>query len=241
MKNYKENLYTKYYSNHTKVLYGAHNLSKLKEQFPVLQYYYGKYLPENFNTNILDLGCGSGDFIYWLIEKGFKNVKGIDISEENIQLGLNLGINNLECISIFDFLKKNLITYDLIILRDVLEHFEREETYQLINKLYGTLNNEGRIIIQTPNGQSPLVGKILYGDFTHNTAFTESSINQLFRSNGFTSIDVSEMTPVPKNLKGVIRFVFWKLAKGFFKLFQLIATGDSTGHFTPNIIAVIKK
>lgn len=241
MKEYKKSIYKSYHSYHTKDLYGPTSLDKIKSQFPVYEYYFGKYLPADMNAKIIDLGCGSGELVYWLNTKHYGNVIGIDISKELINIGNALGISNLICGNIFDYLGENKGNYSLIIMRDVLEHFDREEVFTLIGLLYHNLEENGKVIIQVPNGQSPFVGKILFGDFTHNNAFTESSINQLVKAAGFTEVKVFEATPVPKNLKGMIRLILWNFLRFFIKTAQLIASGDSSGYFTQNIIAFIKK
>ncbi len=238
---YKENIYDKYFSHHTQKLYGEISLSRIEKSFPILSYYFDKHLPNKKDSKIVDLGCGMGDFIYWLTTKGYSNTLGIDISMELITKGRKLKITNLECKDIFSFLKDKANEFDLVIMRDVIEHFDKEETYELISNLYKALTQSGSVIIQTPNGQSPFVGKILFGDFTHYQAFTDSSINQLFSSIGFKNINIYEVGPVPKNLKGRIRLFTWVILKIIFKIGQIIATGDSSGYYSPNIIAIIKK
>ena len=240
MKDFKEKIYSSYYTSHTKQLYGETSIEKIKRQFPVYEYYFGKQLPINKNISVIDLGCGSGEFVYWLQNKGYKNTSGIDVSKELIEIGKGLGIQNILCDDIFNYLEKNDSKFDLMILRDVLEHFDKEETYKLITLLSTSLNENGLIILQVPNGQSPFMGKIFYGDFTHHSAFTESSLSQLFNSVGFNEIKVFETTPVPKNIKGVFRLLIWKCIRMYLKFLQLIATGDSSGYYSPNIIAVIK-
>ncbi|MCZ7612755.1 MAG: hypothetical protein M5T52_04215 [Ignavibacteriaceae bacterium] len=109
------------------------------------------------------------------------------------------------------------------------------------NCFKNSLKENGALILQVPNGQSPFVGKILYGDFTHQNAFTESSLRQLIKSVEFNDIKVYESTPVPKNIISVIRLFIWKCVRIYLKFLQLIATGSGSGYFSPNIIAVIKK
>lgn len=52
--------------------------------------------------------------------------------------------------SIQDFLTRNNGHYDFIIFTDVIEHFEKEEGYNVIQKLIGLLNNGGTLLIGTP-------------------------------------------------------------------------------------------
>lgn len=240
MKDYKQKIYSSYYTSHTKHLYGEKSLEKINRQFPVYEYYFSKHLPTDKNVSIIDLGCGSGEFVYWL-STGYKNVEGIDLSKELIEIGSSLGIPNIHCKDIFDFLAANEKRIDVIIMRDVLEHFDKDRTYKLVSMIYNNLSENGSVILQVPNGQSPFVGKILYGDYTHHQAFTESSIHQLFKSAGFRQINIFEVTPVPKNVIGIMRLGMWKILRTLLKITQQIATGDSSGYFSQNLIAVITK
>ena len=241
MKDFKQKIYSSYYTSHTKQLYGETSIEKIKRQFPVYEYYFGKHLPINKNASVIDLGCGSGEFVHWLQNKGYKNTSGIDVSKELIEIGKGLGIQNVLCDDIFNYLEINNSKFDVMILRDVLEHFDKDEAYELVTLLYNNLSDKGIIILQVPNGQSPFVGKIFFGDFTHHSAFTESSISQLLTSVGFKQIKVFEVTPVPKNFKGLIRLWLWKCVRIYFQFLQGIATGYSEGFFSPNLIAVITK
>lgn len=241
MKDYKQKIYSSYYTSHTKQLYGEPSLEKIKKQFPVYEYYFGKHLPDDKNISIIDLGCGRGEFVYWLISNGYKNTIGIDVSTELIDIGKNLGIDNIFCDDILNYFHSNKVKFDVIILRDVLEHFEKAETYEMVKLLYENLRDNGIIVLQVPNGQSPFGGKIIYGDFTHHQAFTVSSIHQLFKSIGYSQINIFDVTPVPKNVIGIMRLGMWKILRTFLKITQLIGTGDGSGYFSQNLIAVITK
>ena len=45
----------------------------------------GRFLPENLNDKILDIGCGCGHFLYYLNNKGYTNFSGIDISAQQVK------------------------------------------------------------------------------------------------------------------------------------------------------------
>jgi 2-polyprenyl-3-methyl-5-hydroxy-6-metoxy-1,4-benzoquinol methylase len=238
---FRKKIYARYHSVHTKGLYGEINSDQLKAKFPVLQYYFGDQLPENKDALIIDMGCGYGDLVYWLNQKGYKNTSGIDISAEMITKGNEIGIKNTYCDDIYNVLGSNSNKYDLIFMRDILEHFSKEEILNLTGLIYSSLRMNGKLIIQVPNGQSPFMGKIFYGDITHHTAFTSSSIRQVFTNAGFSKVAIREQGPVPKNFKGRIRKVLWDLEKKVFAVLQAIPSGDSSGYFTQNVIAIIQK
>lgn len=241
MQDYKTSIYKNYYKLHTKNLYGDASLDKIEKQFKPWQYYFGEYLPKDKEVFILDAGCGYGGFVHWLNKIGYKNSSGVDIRQELNSISQKLNISNVTCEDIFSFLEKDKERYDIIFARDLFEHFTKDKIYELGFLVYHSLKKEGVLIIQVPNGQSPMVGKIFHSDFTHETLFTHISIRQIFSTVGFAGFLVKEVTPVPKSLISFVRFLLWKLQRNILKLFQMIETGDASGYFSQNIIAVIKK
>ena len=245
--NYKDKFYSKYVSAHASHLYGEISLADIKKQFPAWQKYFGQFLPEDKNAKIIDLGCGNGGFIYWLQKMGYQNAEGIDISAEQIEAGQKLGIKNIRQTDIKEFLLTQLpnysITnnYDVIFMRDVIEHFSKEEILDILEIIYKSLKNNSILIIQTPNAESPFSGRFRYCDFTHEISFTESSIRQILLVSGFKSVDVYPQRPVIHGLKSLIRAVLWKYIELEIKFYLLIETGSAKGIFTQNLIAVAKK
>ncbi|MCZ7612756.1 MAG: class I SAM-dependent methyltransferase [Ignavibacteriaceae bacterium] len=128
---FRKDLYQNYYSYHTKQLYGTITLSSIINQFEAWEFYYSEFLPIEKNIKILDAGCGYGGFVYWLTELGYSKVSGIDRSNEMIDLGKSLNINNISQVDIFEHLTITTNTYDLIFCRDVLEHLDKNEVYKI--------------------------------------------------------------------------------------------------------------
>ena len=42
--------------------------------------------------DVLEVGCGKGDFLYWAVEHGFKSVSGFDVSPEQVASARLLGL-----------------------------------------------------------------------------------------------------------------------------------------------------
>jgi 2-polyprenyl-3-methyl-5-hydroxy-6-metoxy-1,4-benzoquinol methylase len=239
--NYRQQLYSSYVSSHTFWLYGKVNLDEMKRQFPVYRRYYGSFLPDNKNVKILDIGCGNGGFVYFLQSIGYRNTSGVDISKEQVDLACKLGIENITWHDIKEFLLRQCETYDLIFARDTLEHFTKNEALQILENMYKSLKARGLVIIQVPNGENIFCGRIRYGDFTHETAFTRNSLHQILTVIGFRDIKFYPTGPVPHGMKSIARYILWKGIEAILKTYMLIETGTSLGIFTQNIIAVAKK
>lgn len=112
---------------------------------------FGKWTNENFAYHykffrpyvgkvILDYGCGSGDFLDRLCEKGY----GVDISDVAIEKARRNHPNHIFSTSIHEF-KANM--FDTICLIDVLEHIP--DVLSLLMELKRVLKSEGHLLIAT--------------------------------------------------------------------------------------------
>lgn len=238
---FKEVLYANYQSTHSVPKYGNISLKNIRNNFSSWSYYYKPHLPKSKNATILDIGCGIGSFVYFLRELGYENVVGIDISKEQIDAGTKLGITGLRVEDLSTFLNAEGIRFDFIIARDVIEHFSRQEAFDLLVKISSVLNIGGKFLMQVPNGQGLFYTSIFYGDYTHEMAYTESSIRQLMTNCGFGKVACYPTGPVPHSFFSIIRSILWWLKVQQLKFWKMVETGSSRGIFTSNIISVSEK
>lgn len=101
-----------------------------------------------YKKTILDFGCGQGDFLNSLYEKGVLNLYGFD------PVKYNNPKNNISKIKYFHFLddlKLSKIKFDVIRLNHVIEHLC--EVDKTMNLLIDMLSKNGIIIGQTPNAE----------------------------------------------------------------------------------------
>lgn len=234
---YKKKLYDNYVKYHTQQLYGLQSLERIRARFPVWSWYFKKLLPFEKESAILDIGCGTGEFVYYLQCGGYQKVGGVDVSPEQIDEGRRLGIEGLVCADIFDFLQNQQEQFDAIIARDVMEHFTKDEIFNMLALIKNALKPGGVFIMQSPNGEGMNYSVLYYGDFTHEVVFTRSSLSQIFRNNGFSDITFSPTGPVPYGVFSTIRWLIWQLLVLKARFYKAVETGDPRGVFTQNIIA----
>src|SRR3954468_14821171 len=43
--------------------------------------------------DVLEVACGQGHFLYWAKERGFDSVRGFDLSAEQVEVAVALGLN----------------------------------------------------------------------------------------------------------------------------------------------------
>jgi SAM-dependent methyltransferase len=197
-------------------------------------------LPDNKAARCLDIACGGGIFLYYLKEKDYKNVAGVDISPEQVALAKQV------CDSVFESDIKLFLTngkkYDLVTIFSFIEHLTRDEALELLDAVYASLRPGGRVILITPNADSPFASHMRYGDVTHEMIYNQGSLSPLLRASGFTNCRAFETGPVPHGLISGVRWVFWKIISGCLKAYRLIEGGTAKGWiFTTEFIMVAEK
>lgn len=236
-----KDFYSKYVSTHTAHIYGEIRLNSIKKNFVFWNNYFGKFLPKDKRAKILDAGCGMGDLVLWLKDIGFTNVKGVDISSEQILTGKKIGITDIYEGDIFEEFSNNSNAYDVIFARDILEHFTKDEAVSFCKHVANSLTDKGMFIVQTANAENLLWGRLRYGDFTHEQAFTENSIRQLLMVAGFKDIIVFPQRPVIHGIKSLFRYAVWMCFELVLKFYLVIETGSFKGIFTQNLLATARK
>lgn len=165
-----------------------------------------RFLPARRESAILEIGCGFGGFLFALTERGYKNIKAIDLIPECCAfVEEEIGIKP-ECTDLLDFLAKDEGRYDAIVAFDVIEHFNKNEIVAIVQRLYDALNPGGVFIMRVPNGGSISGLSVRYSGFTHETAFTKASIGELFKAIGFRDVAcVPDPVFAASPLKGVVK------------------------------------
>jgi len=108
-------------------------------------------LSKDKNTCILDLGCGNGYFVKYLIAQGF-NAYGIDASTEGIAIAQK---THPDRFFIQDLSENNLpgpirnLQFDTIISTEVIEHLYNPFTFMALCKDILS-KTQGELIISTP-------------------------------------------------------------------------------------------
>ncbi len=104
------------------------------------------YLKSTENNKLLDIGCGNGDLISRLQQKGW-DTEGTEIDSKSVELCIerNLKVRQGEVTEM------NLVnnSYDVITINHVIEH--HYDPRLLVSRSFELLKNKGRLIVVTPN------------------------------------------------------------------------------------------
>ncbi len=111
-------LYAQYVSNHQGSIDSPGNATNLKELIV-------PHVPLSRDVPILDCGCGQGLLISALRGLGYKDIVGIDVSVEQVELARDMGVYGVVLEDVFDHCKNHAEAYDVIIALDVAEHFDK--------------------------------------------------------------------------------------------------------------------
>jgi SAM-dependent methyltransferase len=148
-----------------------------------------KLIKSNKNY-IVDVGCGTGDFLKF---SSTDKALGVDLSDFAIKSLLN--IDRYGVVADIKHLPFKQDTFDYIIYNDVIEHLEINERDKSLKEVYGILSVGGRIIIRTPNLDRMLRGYKdepefvdTGGDSTHKFFYSRDDLKNILRDNGYKII-----------------------------------------------------
>jgi 2-polyprenyl-3-methyl-5-hydroxy-6-metoxy-1,4-benzoquinol methylase len=191
------------------------------------KYYLRGWLPADPKARIVDLACGNGYLLYQFKQLGYSDVGGVDISPEQVRIARQVTDQITEG-SLFDFLKNHENDFDLITGIDIVEHMNKDEVLRFLDACLRALKPGGRLILQTPNADSPMVNGIRYGDFTHETIFSPQLLSNLLGLCGFARTESREMDPPPKRTpKSILRRFAWKLIRCGIWFWNMVEMGNA--------------
>ncbi len=198
------------------------------------RWYLRKWLPDNKDVVIVDLGCGSGKLLHFFKQLGYANLKGVDISPDQANLARQV-IPDVAHANALEWLESKKGEFDLIIALDLIEHFTKDEALRFLDLCFTALKTGGRLILQTLNADSPFGLQRCYGDITHEWAYNVNQLTRLMKRAGFIKIEPREQGPVPwgYSLNSSIRYLVWQFFQELLKFWNIIETGGpGSGIFT---------
>ena len=241
MENWKELLYRNYVTSGQAGSETKSAGAVSAQRRPYLTDVVTKFVPANKGARISDLGCGHGELVHLLQETGYASTEGVDISEEQIELGKRSGVHNIHAGSIVEYLQGRKGEFDVLFLMDVLEHLERQELFDLLTLVFEALKPGGRMIVHVPNGAGIYGMRIRYGDFTHEGCFTERTMEQILTTLGFRDVRCYEERPTPHGLKSTIRLWLWNALTLQHRLLLGAETGVFHHILSSNMLSVADK
>jgi len=200
-------------------------------------------LPADRSVSILDFGCGDGLLLATAEGLGYRQLTGIDLSEGLLAVAAKRTSADLHQEDGLAFLQRTPDShYDVVVAFDVFEHLTRAELLDTSRAIARVLKPGGLLLLHMPNGASPYSGRVLWGDITHELAFTRSSLQQVLAPLGFRNLVTSEEKPVVHGVKSSVRALAWLLLRAWRIANLAVETGQLRGHvLTINMFARAEK
>jgi O-antigen chain-terminating methyltransferase len=166
---------------------------RLERYIPILE-----NLDEHNNhdsTNVIDVGCGRGEWLELLKEKRFIYT-GVDMNQNMVEFcnGLNLNVVKDDAISYLSKLEDSSVY--VITGFQILEHIGGDNIIKLLKESYRVLKSGGMAIFETPNPENIIIGACnFYLDLTHSKPIPPTQLQFLAESCGFDRVDILRLHP----------------------------------------------
>jgi SAM-dependent methyltransferase len=238
MDSYKTKYYESYAKNHVDI--SATDLkNRVDTRRRYLTHAYSGFFPKNKAGKIVDLGCGYGSMLYALKKLGYKNISGVDASHDQVKFAQSLDLDVVEG-DAFEYLEKIPDdSIDMVITYDFIEHIGKDDLFRLTAIIRRKISRDGVWISHQPNAWSPFFSSVLYGDITHEFAYTPDSITRIMAYYDYKKCTFYEEKIAVHGLKSFVRYVLWKFIRIFFKAVDIVEIGLVRNIYTRNFLFVI--
>ncbi len=159
------------------------------------------YLPYFANCKeVLDIGCGRGEFLDLMREAGVA-ARGIDLSAESVNLCRQKGLN-AEVADLFTYLDALPgASLDGIFSAQVVEHLPASRLPEMIRLAAQKLTRGGVLAIETPNPQClAIFATHFYLDPTHVRPIPQALLSFYMEENGMGHIEVHPRSPAIESM-----------------------------------------
>jgi SAM-dependent methyltransferase len=224
-----------YLSSHPTLKFGGGSSSKQQWIAEILQ----PVLPPAKNARILEIGPGLGEALTYLIEsRGYTDVDVLDNSAEVVAACRHIRGANVYLGEADAFLAAHPGAYDLILLYHVLEHFNREAVPLLLRAIRHALKPRGVVVVAVPNAAAPIIGADQqYFDFTHQTAFSPWSLEQVLRMSGFGTVNVRPVWPPRGGAARAVQRLVQQFVLALMRAYLKVFTGVPRPVLTHSMVA----
>jgi O-antigen chain-terminating methyltransferase len=149
---------------------------------------------------VLDIGCGRGEFLEVMKEAGIP-ARGIDLSEEFVALCRQKGLDaeKADLFAYLDALDDGSL--DGIFCAQVVEHLPPERAPEMIRLAAAKLSRDGRLAIETPNPEClAIFASHFYLDPAHTRPVPPSLMVFYLEEFGFGRIEVHRFSPAVESM-----------------------------------------
>ncbi|HUQ86375.1 MAG TPA: class I SAM-dependent methyltransferase [Vicinamibacterales bacterium] len=147
-------------------------------------------------SNVLDVGCGRGEFLDLLREKGI-SAKGLDLNAEMIEVCKSRGLDAIaaDARSYLQGIPDESLGG--LIAVQVVEHLEPAYLTQLLGLAYDKVRPGGRIVLETINPTCWVAFfESFIRDLSHVKPIHPDTLQYLLQANGFSNVEIVYRAPI---------------------------------------------
>ncbi len=142
-------------------------------------------------ASIIDLGCGNGRAVKYLIDKGFNGI-GVDVSEKMLELARNHIPKGKFFNTDFNELDFNEGSFDAVISFFALNHIPKDEFKKVMLSSKNILKKNGLLLLGMVKGDSEGFWKGFYGTNMelYGSSYSKKELTDILKSIGFEILKV---------------------------------------------------
>jgi len=152
-------------------------------------------------TDVLDVGCGRGEFLE-LLGAAAVPARGIDLNHEMAELCRSRGLDVTEADAVGYLSAQPDASLGGIFAAQVVEHLQPSYLLQFLELAFHKLRPGGRLVLETLNPACWVAFFDSYiRDITHVWPLHPDTLQYLVLASGFSSADIEYRSPVPEEQK----------------------------------------
>ena len=152
-------------------------------------------------SDVLDLGCGRGEFLERLGAQGV-SARGVDLNPEMVRRGRERGLNVAEADGLEYLAAQPDASLGGLFAAQVIEHLPPDRLVHLLALAHRKLRPGARIVLETVN---PACWAAFFEsyikDITHVRPVHPETLRYLLTASGFTAVDIRFSAPYPRDQK----------------------------------------
>jgi O-antigen chain-terminating methyltransferase len=139
--------------------------------------------------NVLDIGCGRGEFLEVLRDSGI-HAAGVDANKEMMKLCISKGLNVVhdDAIKYLENVKDKSL--DGIIMTQVIEHVESAYAFDLLKLCYKKMTDNAVMIVETINIGTLCTVQTFFKDPTHIRPLHPDTLKFMLEQAGFKDLQI---------------------------------------------------
>jgi len=152
-------------------------------------------------SDVLDLGCGRGEFLELLRQAGVR-ARGIDRNREMVADARERGVDAVEADALTYVSSVPDASLGGVIAAQVVEHLEPSYLIRLLERAFHALRPGSPIVLETINPACWLAFFSSYlRDFTHVRPVHPDTLQYLLQASGFERVSIRYSAPVPEQIR----------------------------------------